>query len=99
MPTLVLAFRVQFFRLHAAYNRYREEQEILEAEHEHTTTWFTKTGNNWGSIADNPAGRSEGWVAFAREKASMNGALAVQSEKEWEKKHYLTPKPPKRDSE
>ena len=68
-------------------------------KHERTTTWFTKTGDNWGSIADNPKGRSDGWVAFAREKASMNDALAEESEKEWKKKHYSPPKPPKRDSE
>jgi hypothetical protein len=58
-----------------------------------------KTGDNWGSIADDRTGRSEGWVAFAREKASMYGALAEQSETEWEKKHYSPPNAPKRDCE
>jgi hypothetical protein len=61
--------------------------------------WFTKTGNNWESIAGNSEGRSDRWVTFAREKVCMNGALAGQSEKKWEKKHYSPPKPPKWDSE
>jgi hypothetical protein len=91
---------VQFFRLRAAYDRYKEEQEILEAEYERTRTWFTKTADNWSSITDNSIGHSDGWVAFAKERSAMYCALANQCVVEWEKKHYSPPKPaPKRDSE
>jgi hypothetical protein len=88
------AFRVQFFRLRAAYDRYKEEQEILEAEFARTSTWFTKTADNWASLANDCAQRSAGWIAFANDRSAMYRALADKCRSEWEKKHYSPPSKP-----
>jgi hypothetical protein len=80
-----------------------EEKEILEAEYERTVVWFTKTADNWSSIADDTvgtAGAMDGSVAFAREKSAMHRALADQCKFEWQRKCFTKPvKRPDPDSD
>jgi hypothetical protein len=86
--------------LRAAYDRFLEEKEILEAEYERTVAWFTKTSDNWSSIADDIVGATGGSVAFAREKSAMYRALAGQCEFEWQRKRFTKPvKRPNPDSD